>query len=369
MPEQLGKIDETQIDEIGKINPVGAEVPQPIDLTVEENTQLTSLLEQAKQAEKTGKYEIAASSYEEYRDSYKQIRREKISGELKEKLNLQEQYESQIQILREAGVIQELTKTTEGIIDINGVAHLAPSLEDVLDKFTPEKVKNLKEKISQGFKKLLIVPLGMSINELKDLYIKFLVKKNDEGKFISPDGSRLEINDSKPPYEFTLDDSDRAEDKGKLLYFPRHFKRTEHDDGVTKRELIKQGQTWRLELIEDSPILPDDKDIKILGGRKQIPAGLSPEDYLKLIQESEEYRGEKGFTLEDWLTYAITNLAEGRGQIDDNDSGHGCWLIGSRYYMAVPFAVWDKEKKQGCIAAYHANDISYVHSTRTSVEL
>jgi len=78
MSEQLSKIDGITEEELGKINPGDAEVPEPIELENEEDQGLINLLQQAQSAEKSGDLETANTLLAQYRTEYQNIKESRL---------------------------------------------------------------------------------------------------------------------------------------------------------------------------------------------------------------------------------------------------------------------------------------------------
>ena len=175
--------------------------------------------------------------------------------QFEQELHLREQYDSQLRILAQAGILQLLpemgknpqeTSRPIGIIDTHGRECPIPTYEEIRARFTPEKIALLKEKADQGFKKLLLVPIGMPlggrkqdengryeyhglIGKFTDLVRKF--KKADKLK--ATDGSNLELNDDEPLW--TWDQIEHSDENGSLRYFNDSF---DSDSGYTKDQVI-----------------------------------------------------------------------------------------------------------------------------------
>ena len=87
MPEQFKKIDK-QETELNKINPTKVNIPKPIELTSQQDENLLDLANKAKQAEEQGDLKKAIGFYQEYKDEYLNLKKERIH--LREKEDDQE---------------------------------------------------------------------------------------------------------------------------------------------------------------------------------------------------------------------------------------------------------------------------------------
>jgi len=368
MSEQFSKFNELPENEFDKVNPSSAEVPNPIDLTAEEDQSLIDVLQRAREAEKAGDHQSAAALYGQYKDEYKRIKQEKLGGELGEKIGLLEQYQSQLQILETAGVLQELSDGTKGIVGIDNKEYSIPTFEEIQSRITPEKAAILEKKQEQGFSKLLVVPFGMKLDDLIGKYRELLLKKDSEGKLLATDGSKLDLDRNQAVWMWS--EYNQADINGKLVYDPQSF--DENHQGKTKQELINRGSPWRVELIEDCPDLPAEGGGKTVGDRPQLEANQSSNDYLNTIKTNPDYTGEKGLDPESWLTYAITSLEEGKGQIDDyQGQGKISFLTGAYFTgsVNVPLAYWSRVGRRAYLGGSAPSGSASDLGCRSSVEI
>lgn len=292
-------------------------------------------------------------------------------------LHIREQYTSQVDMLESVGILQEFRDGKKGMTDIQGQEHQLPTLEDV-NKRLLERRDVVKNKAEQGFKKMLLVPFGMSLDTLTEVYRKAIQKKFDAGtlfrtqKTPQREGEVVEAPEritslhTKGPL-WVWDKFNDADKKGTLVYHPKEF--SENHEGQTKQELIQLNGGWSILLVEDMPNIPREGQAKTTGTRTQIDtSGTSIKKYMKTGQtipspmeylaalnaESQKppgesaYTKERGMTPEEWLILALTHLEETNEVIDDAYSGgHGSvsWLTGA-YFPAsefVPFAFWYRD--------------------------
>ena len=105
---------------------------------------------------------------------------------------------------------------------------------------------------------------------------------------------------------------------------------------------------WSVGLIEPIPIMPQQGQGKIIGGRKQLEEYSTPRDYLRILS-TPTYQGETGWTPEDFLTHFITQLETTNQVSHDRHDRNALWLLGS--YMPnsmpkaklVPVGYWDRD--------------------------
>lgn len=270
-----------------------------------------------------------------------------------EYLGITRQYESQIHILRNAGILEYLSNHKEGIIGIDGKEYPVPTLYEIAKRLK-EKREIIKTKHEQGFKKLLIVPFGMSLDKLIDQYGQILVKHFKENKLLAtkekpedPD-EHLELGVRRPM--FGLGRYWNADQSGNLVYYPSSF--TSVHEGQTKWQILEQEkQGFHVLLVEDLPNLPGPGKGKKVGGRRQLEAGLAPEEYLQKIQESgkrknRHYAHESGLTPEDQIVYSLTHLKETHQVIDDYEGrGRISFLIGAYFpgSASIPYFCWERD--------------------------
>ncbi|MFH0779908.1 MAG: hypothetical protein V1928_03570, partial [Parcubacteria group bacterium] len=106
---------------------------------------------------------------------------------------------------------------------------------------------------------------------------------------------------------------------------------------------------WNVILIEKNPNIPREGKGKTVGGRKQIEANQTPEQYLKLLQTAKQYANEQGLTLEDWLTQFLVYLEKTNQVIDDYaGKGSACYLLASfnKIARALGCGYWCQYKNQ-----------------------
>ncbi len=292
-------------------------------------------------------------------------------------IGITKQYESQLDVLKNAGLLSNLSDGSEGIIGEDGAQHPVPSLLSIVQRFCEDEKKYelLRRKVEQGFTKLIMVPFASSLNDLVDAYANQLVRHNLEGRLFgegkSPAANAgkvaelLWLETSEPVYKWTAYDSEET------AYFPTSFD-SENDTGLTKQEAITQKGGWQVYLIEETPIPKIGKGAN-KNGRQQLETGLSPRQYLERLQADPQYKGEVGLTPESWLMRALTRLKE-RGEVIDDSEGTGAinYILG--LYIAgggqcVSRANWSRGRFQASLGGFHAenSDLSIGASTAVMV--
>jgi len=275
-----------------------------------------------------------------------QPKRSETQEKLEKMFELKKQYQEQVKALLETQVIEILPESSEkagkgvlGMYDINNNECPIPSYDEILKRLEA-KAELLEQKREQGFTELLLVPIGTSLSFLIDRTRDLIVKKHKQGKLLGTDGQKLELRENEPVYvEDEYKDADVSDD---LVYYPQKFDHANHG-GKTKEELITETGGWQIEMIENMPDLPAENKGKKVGGRKQIEANQSPEQYLKTIQTDKHYEGEQFTTPEAQLSYFMQYLQKYNQVIDDwQGQGKGCWNAGAYFKGSgfVPFAYW-----------------------------
>ena len=289
---------------------------------------------------------------------------------LAEKLGLKAQWETQVKALNEAGVLEILPESEDlGIVGIDGKEYPIPTYEQIIESITPEKAEILEHKLEQGFSKLLLTPFAMPLDLLIERYKRLLIEKHQQGQLLSTQGEPLALNEDDPLYKW--EGYSGADVNGTLVYYPEQFDRENHH-GQTKQELIEEGNPWEVALIEDMPDLKAEGAGQTLGGRTQLEANHSPNEYLETIQTNPAYQHERGITPESWLSYAITELQQNSQQIDDyGGKGKGCWNFGS-YFPAdsgVSYCVFNRGGRQAGLGGGDPGFQREDRSARSSVKI
>jgi len=254
-----------------------------------------------------------------------------------ERFKLKDQWEAQVKALNETGVLEILPESQDiGIVGIDGKEYPIPKYEDILSRINPEKIELLEHKLEQGFSKLQLIPMAMPLDVLADRYKRELIKHSKDGTLLSTDNTPLDLNAENPLYVW--EEYKGADIEGKLVYYPKRLDKENHE-GKTKQQLIDQGDAWEIRLIEETVDIPAQGKGQTIGGRKQLEANKSPNEYLRLTQEDPQYQNEQGLTPESWLVKAITHLHQTNQQIDDyQGKGKACYLFGVFFHalLGVP---------------------------------
>ena len=280
--------------------------------------------------------------------------RESLITPIELKLDLKNQYESQRNILKNAGILEQLSSNESGIFGIDGKEYPMPSYQAIRD-LVREKKDVLDKKAEQGFTRLLVVPFGMRLDDLILQYRAMLLRHKLEDKLF---GTKEKESDSDEPLDLDVNDQvwiwaeyREADVNGKLVYDPKGFNR--NHGGKTKKDILAAAQgklspVWRVILIESDPNIPREMKGIEIGGRHRIETNRAPNEYLALIGRN-EYKDETGMTPEEWLVQAISYLEE-NNQVIDDCKGRGSIAYNTGAYFpasdSVPCAYWFRSNRQ-----------------------
>ncbi len=322
MPE---KPDQSLESQLKMARPQRAEVKR-VPLTPDEDKFLFLILNKAIAAEKAGDLAKAIGFYTDYKNELLKIKGKK-EGE--KTFELKKQYNEQIDTLKKAGLIEQLPSGEMGFVDINGQPRRIPTYEEILERVEAKK-EFVEKKKEQGFTQLLLVPFGMKLSDMAEKAKELILKKHRQGKLKGTNGDELELNEDQPFWlaeEYKGGEVDIGEDSD-LVYFPEKYDQENHG-GKTKKEIIEKTDGWDIMFIEDLSDLPAEGKGKEVGGRKQLEANKTPEQYLKKMKEDEQYAGESGMTPEAELAYFMHYLQKNNQVIDDwEGSGKVNWNLG-----------------------------------------
>jgi len=145
--------------------------------------------------------------------------------------HLREQYTSQFNLLKEAGILKEGV-----ILGIDGNTYPIPTLEQIASRLF-ERRETLETKHDQGFTKLLLVPFGMSLDSLRETLKQFLIKHKEFH-------SSFDLNDHQPLLAWSEYYGADIGNSPKLVYYPQSFTKKGHG-GKTKMEILKEQAKGR----------------------------------------------------------------------------------------------------------------------------
>ncbi len=301
------------------------------------------------------------------------------------RLNLKQQYEFQINLLTQCGLLETFASGEQGITGIDGKEYPIPSYREITRRMREEQEK-FETKTQQGFVKLILVPFGLPLVWLTDAYRQMLQQHFDEGKLFRTQKTRHNPEEHiDPPIRITkLNDEgsltisnefNNADVNGRLIYHPTKFSRENHG-GLTKHAYLNKNGGWSILLLEDMPNIPRQGNALTIYNRTQIEAeGTTLKKYIqqgKVLPNSREYLDmissesrnpnspyvhEQGITPEDHLLYAMTHLSR-TNQVIDDYYGYGTesYLIGAYipYFSNTPYTNWDNHNHRAALAGIHS---------------
>ena len=211
-----------------------------------------------------------------------------------------------------------------GLLDISGRERPLPTPEAIAKELRQHK-EIYEGKMNQGFRSIEFTPFGSPLGKLEVLVRKLLLKLHNEKRLLgtdyddqsNPTDVKLGLDTNQPLYVW--DQLERADETGALVYYPKQFTKENHG-GKTKTELLETTVLfpgWQASLVEDTALIPRKNKGTTMGGRRQLEAGLSPNDYLKKLLTDPTYAHESGQTPEDELTRLIRSLLKNGHVIHD----------------------------------------------------
>jgi hypothetical protein len=271
-------------------------------------------------------------------------------------LRVEKEYARTITALNRTGILTLLPRSENlGVIGIDGKEYPIPTQEQLQEVFTRNK-ELVDRKMRQGFTQLQLTPIAMPTSQLIDRVKTAVLKHAAAGKIIQTKQNSTDadipvrVNTGEPIWIW--DRVRQAVDTPNLVYFPQAYTDRNHQ-GLTKEEVMQKTRLcavpgWSVGLVEPIPIMPQQGQGKVIGGRKQLEEYSTPRDYLRTLS-TPTYRGETGWTPEDFLTHFITQLETTNQVSHDRHDSNALWLLGS--YMPnsmpnaelVPVGYWDRD--------------------------
>jgi hypothetical protein len=278
------------------------------------------------------------------------------SGSSEKLFSLEKGYARAITALERAGILTVLPRLKKpGVIGVDGKKYPVPSQEQLLEVFACNQ-ELVDRKIRQEFTRLQLTPIAMPTSELVDRVESAVVRHAEAGELMKTkqkpgDADVPERFAGKPPWIWeTLR---AALDTPDLIYFPQVYAERDHQ-GFTKEEVIRESRFcavpgWSVGLIEPIPVMPQQGQGKTKAGRKQLESNSTPREYLQTLS-APAYRGEMGWTLEDFLTHFATQLETINQVSHARYDSNSLWLLGQYFpnpghrgkTNLVPVGHWDR---------------------------
>lgn len=230
-------------------------------------------------------------------------------------LDLRKQYVLQVDILKrvmglEVFEIERSDGSTEEALFMNGIdtqRHRLPSFQEILIQMT-EKRGILSKKFEKGFTKLLLVPFGMSLDEMiRRLRVYLFVYKG--GVLVS------KIEGANPVLDQLVTNADELK---KISYDPDKIEIEGNVSGgrVKSDILLEQNATknwhdgWRIIFIKP-PDTQNDLEMMDRSGQERMSAN---DRIAQIINQVNDHKsdsfGEWGMTIEEWIVAFITQLEQ-----------------------------------------------------------
>jgi hypothetical protein len=238
-------------------------------------------------------------------------------GELGERI--EKDYNSQVEIYNNLGILEILSSGEQGIEDKQGNEYPIPTIEEVIKRVSQRK--DLQESLETlENPKILLVPFALENKVLVDKLGEQMLEKQAKGELL--DHKRKELKLGQLPVAFN-------DELKNLKYFPEWTSDNEPKNGITKEEAIEQEGGWRILIVEDIPNSKDnDKNNTVY-------------DY----QEEYKKEGREGLTVEDYISLQMISLAEKNTILET--SGNWTRLFGNNTEGSyVPCAYWNSDNGQ-----------------------
>lgn len=312
----------------------------------------------------------------------------KFMKELKEKRNILEemlwpfqefpreklkrQYEFTMASYREFGFFETLSTGQEGIKDEQEREYRVPLLQEITKALRQNKEFFQEKFATMENPRVHITPFALSNRRMAEKYSKLVeekfVEEKIEGGVRIPDKDKTKLFGIKNKEPLEIEPLELREDKenvyfsddlDNLMYFPEWEKQGNTvvaKGGITKDEAIAQIGGFRVIILEDIPLAPEqgegkliEKEIKIKGEvkkvtRKQVEGGKDASVQYHELKEL----GEQGLVLEDLISFATLYLKEKDVVLDDDrKTNYYCSVLGNNTASGlVPRAYWYRDGRQ-----------------------
>lgn len=304
--------------------------------------------------------------------------REKENLLLVDQLNLRAQLENQIKILQKIGVLELPVPTTPEatpvpyFTGINGQKYPVPSFEEISERIKT-KEPFLRLKAEQGFTKLLLVPLGYSLDKFIEKYEELIRWHYANNKLFYLKGTeevRQNLNKDNPLNVWN--EYNEADINNYLIYFPKIFKKENHE-GKTKKELLTNSENaWLVLLVPEALDIPKKNKGKTFNERPELESGKSPDDYLRIIQKELPYEGEIGLPPEASIMHDITRLEETNHLVNDwLRNGSIEYNLGAFFATTenIPWSSWNSDFNRADLWKANSWNKDEFMGTRTGVKI
>jgi len=243
-------------------------------------------------------------------------------------MDITNQYLQAAAALRDAGILDRLEDAKLGMFPL-------PALEQVRD-LVDRNHDLVKLKAQQGFTQLQLTPLALPVLQMVERAAAVLAGYGQRGGIFQakddPDEPDIPVRVNRKTPVWIWERLKPIVDAPEVVYFPRVYTKENHG-GVSKAEALHDPRYcafpgWSVGLVEPSVMLPQPGQGVVLQGRKQLETYCTPRDYMEILQ-SPPYRGETGWTLEDFLAFFIARLVQTNQVSFDRQDSSGLWLLGA----------------------------------------
>ncbi len=243
-------------------------------------------------------------------------------------MDITNQYLQAAAALRDAGILDRLEDAKLGMFPL-------PVLEQVRD-LVDLNHDLVKLKTQQGFTQLQLTPLCMPVLQLVKAARSLLVELARQGGLrqagADPGSVDMPLAVNRKDPVWMWERLKPLMDTPAVVYFPQVYRQENHG-GMNKAEALNNIRYcafpgWSVGLVEPSVMLPQPGQGVVLQGRKQLQTYCTPRDYMEILQ-SPPYRGETGWTLEDFLAFFIARLVQTNQVSFDRQDSSGLWLLGA----------------------------------------
>jgi hypothetical protein len=255
---------------------------------------------------------------------------------------VEKEYARCVTALNRTGILTLLPESeSAGVIGIDGKEYPMPTREQVVELFAHNR-ELVCRKVPQGFDRLELTPMAMAMPLLMERMKAAIIKHAAEGKIYqtrrSPADPLIPVRVNAEKHVWPWETLRQALDTDELVYFPREY--SSNHGGQTKLEAANNGRIcavpgWSVGLVESFPIMAQQGQGKISGGRRQLEIGASPNEYRQTLQ-MEAYQGETGKTLEDFITKFLTHLETTDEVSNDVADDNALWCLAQ--YLKLPYA-------------------------------
>jgi len=230
-----------------------------------------------------------------------------------------------------------------------------PTEAQIKAELTGTKKEFYETKMKQGFTRIQITPIIPIRLMIKALETE--LKKHPE--LLTDQNGNIQNNPINRWEEvYKLDKGQGLDETGELVYLVKQFNKNNHG-GITKKELLQKSLSspfpgYFIELKQEDAKIPRKGTSQPIGGRAQIEAGKSPEQYLNDLQTAQQennspYQGESLTTVDSRLIEILKEISKGKIIGDYQDSKDaGCWCPGNYFktHGNVPYLNWNRDVRR-----------------------